>query len=262
MLRNSLMKTLFATSLAAVLVVPVVPIVAQNIEVPNLPSARRPGVFVTPVPNAPLTATVVVENTRPLPDGTTERFKTIHNIARDSRGRIYNENRQLVPESFTGTPQLLSVHIFDPETRTSVFFNPMERIARKTTLRGPAPDWEHMTLLPSVPTPAKAGKNSAQQTEKTVVEDLGTQVMENVTVHGERVITTVPATASGTGRPVVVTNEYWYSDELHLNMLIKHNDPRTGEQTHTITQVKRDNPDPQMFTVPSDYKVVDETPGN
>jgi hypothetical protein len=45
-------------------------------------------------------------------------------------------------------------------------------------------------------------------------------------------------------------------------MLIKHNDPRTGEQTLSIKQIKREDPDPQMFTVPSDYKVVDEAAGN
>jgi hypothetical protein len=57
-----------------------------------------------------------------------------------------------------------------------------------------------------------------------------------------------------------VTDEYWYSDDVHLNMLVKHTDPRSGEQTMTVTQLKRGEPDPQLFVVPSDYKVVDETP--
>jgi hypothetical protein len=43
-------------------------------------------------------------------------------------------------------------------------------------------------------------------------------------------------------------------------MLVKHNDPRTGEQTVTVTHVNRAEPDQTMFQVPSGYKIVDETP--
>jgi len=58
-------------------------------------------------------------------------------------------------------------------------------------------------------------------------------MMENVEVHGTRKSRTIPAEFSGTGQPIVITDEYWYSADLHLNMLVKHNDPRTGEQTVT-----------------------------
>jgi len=93
-----------------------------------------------------------------------------------------------------------------------------------------------------------------------IEEDLGTQSMENVSVHGARRSTTVPAAASGTGKPVVVTDETWYSEELHLNMLVKHDDPRTGQQTVTVTHVDRNEPNPTVFQIPAGYKVVDETP--
>jgi hypothetical protein len=66
--------------------------------------------------------------------------------------------------------------------------------------------------------------------------------------------------ASGIGRRAVVTDEYWYSEELHINMLTKHNDPRTGKLTVTVTQVNRDEPVVDLFAVPPDYKVVDMTP--
>jgi hypothetical protein len=66
--------------------------------------------------------------------------------------------------------------------------------------------------------------------------------MENVSVHGARRSTTVPAAASGTGKPVVVTDESWYSEELHLNLLIKHDDPRSGQQTVMVTHVDRNEP--------------------
>jgi hypothetical protein len=39
-------------------------------------------------------------------------------------------------------------------------------------------------------------------------------------------------------------------------MLAIHKDPRTGEQTTTVTQVDRSEPDPAIFEIPSGYKVI------
>ena len=85
-------------------------------------------------------------------------------------------------------------------------------------------------------------------------------MMENVEVHGTRKSRTIPAEFSGTGQAIVITDEYWYSADLHLNMLVKHSDPRTGEQTVTVTRVNRGEPDEARFQIPASYKVVDETP--
>ena len=46
---------------------------------------RVGGVFVTPIPNVPLTATIDVSSTRILPDGSSEMRKTENHIARDSQ---------------------------------------------------------------------------------------------------------------------------------------------------------------------------------
>ncbi|HMJ62114.1 MAG TPA: hypothetical protein VK493_10140, partial [Bryobacteraceae bacterium] len=77
-----------------------------------------------------------------------------------------------------------------------------------------------------------------------------TETLENVTVRGLRQTRTIPAAATGTAKDIVVTDEYWYSDELHMNMLTKHNDPRTGMQVVTITHVNRNEPDAAVFQVP------------
>lgn len=207
------------------------------------------GIFVTPVPNAPLMAVVEVDSTQVLADGSTLSKKSIANIARDSQGRIYNERRQLVSPSFAGQPPILSFHIFDPETRLSIFVNPATRVARQATLPAPTPVADqNPDSLYSAHKPPSNG------------EDLGTQVMENVLARGIRVSRTVPAAASGTGKPVIVTDEYWYSDELHLNMLVKHEDPRTGQQIVSVTRLARTEPDEAIFKVPAGFKIVDETP--
>jgi hypothetical protein len=204
---------------------------------------RVGGVFVTPVPNVPLTAVAEVESTQTLDDGSTVTKKTINNIARDSQGRIYNERREMVAEDFQGVPPLMSGHIYDPTTRLNTFLDPSTKLARQSIFSEP---------MRQGPTAVNARGVESQ--------DLGTQSMENVVVRGLRMTRTISAKSSGTGKPVTVTDEIWYSDELHLNMLVKHDDPRTGQQTVTITHVNRSEPAAEMFDVPADYKVVDETP--
>jgi hypothetical protein len=201
------------------------------------------GVFVTPVANIPFTAIAEVESSQVLPDGSTEQKRTFNNIARDSAGRIYNERRTLVPSSFNGTPQVVSIHLYDPQNRLSTFMDPFTHIARESVLPKQEVD------------PSRQVTSSPAQGQ-----DLGSDTMENVEVHGTRKSKTIPAQFSGTGQAIVVTDEYWYSEDLHLNMLVKHNDPRTGEQTVTVTHVSRAEPDQAMFQVPSGYKIVDETP--
>jgi hypothetical protein len=207
------------------------------------------GVFVTPVPNVPMSGTVELESTQVLTDGSTDVKKAFAHIARDSRGRIYNERRNFAPATYTGATPILSFHIYDPETRISVFLDPATHIARQTTLPAPEADPE-----------AKPGRDSRANNPLLQEEDLGSQTVENVVVHGIRKSRTIPAKANGTWKAIVVVDEYWYSEELHLNIIVKHNDPRTGQQVVTITQVDRAEPDPAMFEVPSGYKVVDETP--
>lgn len=207
------------------------------------------GVFVTPVPGIPLSAVVEIKSAQFLADGSTDTRITTENIARDSLGRIYNERRQLMNTSFKGTPPLLSFHIYDPNTRLNTFLDPSTRLARQSIFP------ERATGEDSEPGAPGAVKNPL--VEET---DLGTDTIQNVVVHGTRKSRTVPASASGTGKPVVVVNEYWYSEELHLNMAVKHDDPRTGLQTVIVTRVDRSEPKADMFQIPAGYKVVDETP--
>jgi hypothetical protein len=209
------------------------------------------GVFVTPVPSVPLTAVVELESTQILADGSTVVKKTINNIARDFQGRIYNERRRLVGPSSTATPKLLLFHIYDPVTKLNTFLDPATHLARQSTRRGGLRDAEE-----------KIAVDVAARDAQVQEEDLGTETMENVLVQGIRRSRTIPGTASGTGKPVVVVDEYWYSEELHLNMLVKHDDPRSGQQTVTVTRVNRSEPAAEIFEIPAGYKVVDENPAN
>jgi hypothetical protein len=212
------------------------------------------GVFVTPIANVPLTAVAELESTQVLDDGSSVGKKTFNNIARDSQGRIYNERRSMVPAASNATPELISFHIFDPTTRLNSFLSPDTHLAHQSVFQ------ERETLAQAGTVAQGQGSVVAVNHSGYQEQDLGTQSMENVVVHGTRKTRTVSAAASGTGRPVTVTDEYWYSDELRLNMLVKHDDPRTGQQTVTITRVDRSEPPAATFEIPADYKIVDDTP--
>ena len=208
-----------------------------------------PGIFVTPVPNAPFTAKVDIISHEILPDGTVNiRTSTAH-VARSSSGRIYNERRQLVPASFKGEPILLGALIYDPNNRLSISCDPFSHLARERTLPQPprpAPN--------AIPGPAPTNNPYFKE------ERIGTQPLAGLTLTGIRRTRTIPAQASTTGKDIVITDEYWYSPDLSIYMIIKHNDPRTGEQIVAVSEVDRHEPPNTLLSVPQGYKVVDENP--
>ena len=93
-------------------------------------------------------------------------------------------------------------------------------------------------------------------------ESLGTRKIEGVEADGVRLTTTIAAGTIGNERPIEIVYERWYSKELQLIVLSKYSDPRFGEQTYRVINIKRAEPDAALFTLPGDYKIVNkpETP--
>jgi hypothetical protein len=169
-------------------------------------------------------------------------------IARDELGRIYNEGRLLVPANSSAIPPIQLVHLYDPQTRVSTTLDPQKRIFWTMTVNRP-PATQPPALLYASP----AG-NNLPPSQYTKEEDLGTHEADGLAVHGVRETQTIPADASGTGKAVMITDEYWYSDDLRINTVIKHDDPRTGSVTMTVTQISQEEPDPMLFQVPQGFK--------
>jgi TonB family protein len=90
---------------------------------------------------------------------------------------------------------------------------------------------------------------------KSNVESLGKQTIEGVEAEGKRTTTTIPADAIGNERPIEMVSETWYSPELQTTIMSKRSDPRTGETTYRLTNIRRGEPDASLFQVPSDYTV-------
>ena len=97
----------------------------------------------------------------------------------------------------------------------------------------------------------------ASDPSEVKTEDLGTQTMEGLLVTGTRTTRTIPAGQIGNDKPISIVTEVWTSPDLKTIVSSKRSDPRMGEQTFQLTNIARTEPDPSLFTVPADFKVID-----
>src|ERR1035441_9597615 len=139
-----------------------------------------------------------------MPDGSIAASRNVNLIGRDSRGRTHGEMRQRVPESSQETPQLIEVHIFNPQTHTRT-------VCYLAT---------HVATRQQVDPPSNANP-VAVNSPLVKVEDLGKSTIENIDVRGTRRSVTIPAEANNLGASITVVDEYWYSEDLHVNLKLE-----------------------------------------
>jgi hypothetical protein len=200
--------------------------------------------FLTPVPNAPFSGILNVERTVVRKDGSVSQFKSTRQVARDMGGRIHNELRTLVPISSSDAPVLLNIHLYDPQTRISTEIDVAKRTFWTITVSHPP-----STEPPSIRFASPDG--NAPPNQFTKQEDLGFREIEGVPAHG--ILETQTVTDENDGKEFVIIDEYWYSQDLRINLIVKHSDPRKGTTTLTVAQITRAEPDPAFFEVPEGY---------
>ena len=83
--------------------------------------------------------------------------------------------------------------------------------------------------------------------------------MEGVLAEGQRQTMTIPAGSQGNDREIHVITETWMSPDLKMAVYRKTSDPRTGDNIMRLSNISRNDPDPQLFQAPADYQMVDET---
>jgi hypothetical protein len=167
-------------------------------------------------------------------------------VYRDSAGRVRREQTVTGQERPGSPDQDLVVTILDPVTGVLIALNPASRTAHRMPLGGP----------PS--TAAQAPQRSAAQApQPTVADVLGTEVIEGLVVNGHRTVTTLPPGTDG--RVVEISDERWESSDLRIAVIERHRDSRTGVFEHRLTNIKRTEPDRQLFTIPAAYTIVDVT---
>jgi hypothetical protein len=227
----------------------------------------------TVVKNAAFSADSVTEHFQTLNDGNRMGRKSTAHIYRDTQGRTRREHELARGNVQTpdGQPPRIIV-INDPigrvnyviETQTGIARKmelPPERVmeAMQRTMGGNAP---FSVLMPtSAAHRRQAEGDAASPPPEPVREKLLPQTIEGVAAEGTRITVTIPAGEFDNEKPLVITHEEWYAPELHMIVLMKHNDPRFGETNFRLTNIMRGDPAPELFQLPSGYRVVDKRSG-
>lgn len=210
-------------------------------------------IVIPPIANAPFQATLDTEWVKFAPDGGTITLVNERHIARDGRGRIYEERWMLVPKYHAGRDipsRMMWIQIADPKLRTLYNCSTQTHVCDLLTY-DPAKDLT--AAQPRVPPRAGVSDRGPY-----TFEDLGTRNIAGVDTVGMRQTYRIEAGAMGNDQPMTSVKEEWHSQELGINLLSIRSDPEVGKQTFTIIELSTAEPDPQMFELPAGYKVGDQ----
>jgi len=243
----------FSALLAASLLL-VCPLLAQE---PDEPS-RGPddgteyfvnGIKVLPAPGRPFSGRSSTEWTRTLEDGTvvtTHAFGIL--VARDREGRIVREVRSFVPVGSNEQSPVTEIRIFDPVTHSRTACKIATHRCNVTGYHAPT------SFTPRPPGAFDDGKRNLTR------ESIGNDVIDGISVVGTRETVTTGAGVIGNSQPLVVTNEFWYSPDLQVNLAVTRKDPREGTQVVRVGDVSRSEPDPALFKIPAGFQVENGKP--
>jgi len=228
-----------------------------------------------PVKSAPYSATINNESIQTLADGNRIVQTNTGTVSRDSQGRTRQDAALPAIGNLSAASAPHLVFIQDPVAGTSYTLNLTDKTAWKNPMSpggtdgpGAAVDTFFIQTAsgpPPVPPPAPpmialTKHLTTDEPLEANTESLGSQTMEGVVVNGVRTTHTIPAGQIGNDRPISIVTEVWTSTDLKTIISSKRNDPRMGEQTFRLTNIVRAEPDPSLFTVPSDFRIVDGGP--
>jgi hypothetical protein len=216
------------------------------------------------VTGQPYYAVLEPDETQIMPDGTSIAVSHQSRFYRDSTGKSrYEIFAPIDRNPAQQTPD--SVMLYDPSSHVRCEFlpqHPLPRVAlcRSFQLIEPPP--------PSPPPDSQPSPNIADHVDeyvsklrtdsakyiKTSTEDLGTQMMEEVPVVGERATWTLPSWSTG-DRPTVIVEEAWTSTDFEFPILSRRSDSHGDVTVTRLVSLDRSEPDPALLQVPSDCTV-------
>lgn len=210
----------------------------------------------------PYSATFITTHHQTLADGTeiTRISKTVR--YRDSLGRTRIEIYLSFPSANADPAEPIMVSIVDPVANRTIQLNPRQKTATiftphtiSNTLVSPP----HLpTAGPRMAVPLPDVSASPTTAQRPTVEDLGYQTIDGLNAHGRRITRIIPAGAQGNDREITVVSESWTSEDLKIAVQSSTSDPRSGESTMEMQDLSRDEPDPALFQIPSDYTVTQQ----
>jgi hypothetical protein len=226
----------------------------------------------TIVPDAPFSAKMIIESSERMPDGSLTNKTTTSLIYRDSKGRTRRDWLPEILSSTTADPTRSVIHdavagfTYELDHRaTSAKQTILARSRMRTSAGMEAAAKQAGGRSQMLPVPTTIGTGNALQpttansAPANKPESLGSQNIEGILAEGTRLKVTLPAGKIGNDKPVEITVERWYAPGLQTVILVKRTDSRTGETTYRLTDINRNEPAAALFTVPSNYKIIDQT---
>jgi hypothetical protein len=207
------------------------------------------------VTGLPFTAEAVSEMTQELRDGNRIEQRSTTTIARDGRGRVRREQALPLLGPVMLDADVRVITISDPQERTVYVLDPRRRTVARSTLpagpprrRGEGPRGERPGGERPLPPP------------QTASEPLGARQIHGVRADGTRQTLTIPPGVFGNVGPINVVTERWESPELKMVLESRRSDPRLGDVVYRVVSLERGEPAADLFTVPSDYTVIERPP--
>lgn len=204
------------------------------------------------VTSAPYSAQAVTQFTQTLANGDHIQRTTTASVARDSQGRTRMDRSIAAVGALAasgGARRAIVIH--DPVAGMSYALDPASHTVRSMQIRAPRSgdaSAEH------------ANARAARSQANLKTEDLGTETIQSVSAQGKRVTRVIPAGKEGNEKEIDVVTETWYSPDLQVVVMSKTSDPRFGDSVYQLNSISRTEPDPALFTVPSDYTVEQGRP--
>jgi hypothetical protein len=196
------------------------------------------------VTGAPYSGTISEQRQQTLPDGNQITRQTETKVYRDSQGRVRRETTRTNGSGETQT----FVTIFDPVAGFEARLNTRKLTAEKH--------------------PVPTGNNGAEGSRRppadgngpdVKTEDLGTNTIQGMEATGKRVTMTIAAGDMGNADAVQIVRETWTSTALKVPIQMTSTNPRFGKSTMQLTGISQAEPDPALFQIPANYKVITRT---
>jgi hypothetical protein len=215
------------------------------------------------VKGAPYSAQAITEKTQNLADGNRIVRQNTASLYRDKDGRTRRE-QQFGALGFwvaeKDAPPTIFIH--DPVAGVSYILDSKNQMAHKLMPKAdrmkmhPPGGPEHaFGMKMQGPDRVFRFQHGAKNDVDQKTESLGKQMIEGVEAEGTRTTITIPAGEIGNELPILIVSERWYSSELQIPVLTKNSDPRFGETTYRVINIRKEDPDPSLFQVPAGYKI-------
>jgi hypothetical protein len=202
------------------------------------------------VRDRPFRAELVIDIQRKLADGNTVQRTLSSTFYRDRRGRVRQDGalELLTPEE-EKAPENLSISISDPAAGDHYVLFPAAKTGFRMTF--PAELLKEAASHRTTPWSPQAGQDAT-------ILALGYQTIDGVQCQGRLETVTIPAGTVGNAFPIEIRTERWYAEELQMNLIVKRIDPRSGETTIRLVNIRLEDPPEALFQIPAGYQIQEQ----